>query len=168
MRIESMDDLFLEQIEDLYDAENRLLKALPKLAEASSSDKLSEAFRSHLEETKVHLERLEEIFSDLGRKPKGQTCEAMRELIREGEEVLEETDDPSLRDAALIAAASRVEHYEMAAYGSASSFAQTLGVPRVVSLLEATLKEERAADQKLTRIAESGVNEKALSASHVS
>src|ERR1700746_1089420 len=118
MKIETMEDLFLEQIEDLYDAEQRLVKALPKMAEASTSPELRQAIESHLGETKGQVTRLEQVFQYLRKKPKGQTCDAMKGLIEEGEDMISNIDQSPLRDAGLIAAANRVEHYEIAAYGS--------------------------------------------------
>ena len=162
MKIESMEDLFLEQIADLYDAEKRLVKALPKMAEASTSQTLSQALQSHLLETEGHVTRLEKIFRMLGKDPKGQTCDAMKGLISEGEDIVSDIDKSSLRDAGVIAAGNRVEHYEIAAYGSARTFAQTLGLTQAAALLEQTLQEEKKADQKLTQLAESMINEEAL------
>ena len=162
MKIESMEDLFLEQIEDLYDAEQRLVKALPKMAEASTSPELRQAFLSHLGETKEHVQRLEQVFQSLGKKPKAETCPAMKGLVEEGDEMVSNTDQSPLRDAALIASANRVEHYEIAAYGSARTFAKTLGHNAAVSLLNATLNEEKKADEKLTMLAESMINHEAL------
>jgi ferritin-like metal-binding protein YciE len=162
MKLESMEDLFLEQIEDLYDAEKRLVKALPKMAEASTSLSLRQAIQSHLMETEGHVSRLENIFRTLGKNAKGETCDAMKGLISEGEDMVSHTDPSPLRDAGIIAAANRVEHYEIAGYGSARTFAQTLGLREAASLLEQTLREEKAADQKLTQLAESMVNEEAL------
>jgi ferritin-like metal-binding protein YciE len=167
MKIDSMEALFLGQIEDLYDAEKRLVKALPKMAKASTTELLRQAFESHLEETKGHVERLEQIFSELGKKPKGKPCEAMKGLIEEGNEVVEEIDESPLRDAGLIAAANRVEHYEIAAYGTARTFAESLGMKKSAALLEKTLEEEKKADGKLTKIAESVVNDEALRGSAV-
>jgi ferritin-like metal-binding protein YciE len=167
MKIDSMEALFLGQIEDLYDAEKRLVKALPKMAKASTTELLRQAFESHLEETKGHVERLEQIFSELGKKPKGKPCEAMKGLIEEGNEVVEEIDESPLRDAGLIAAANRVEHYEIAAYGTARTFAESLGMKKSAALLEKTLEEEKKADAKLTKIAESVVNDEALRGSAV-
>jgi ferritin-like metal-binding protein YciE len=164
MKIESMEDLFLEQIEDLYDAERRLVKALPKMAEASTSQTLRQAFQSHLIETEGHVSRLEKVFGILGQDPKSHTCDAMKGLVSEGEDMVSDIDASSLRDAGLIASANRVEHYEIAAYGSARTFAQTLGLNEAASLLEQTLQEEKKADQKLTDIAESMVNSEALRA----
>lgn len=167
MTIDTMDDLFLEQIEDLYDAEKRLVKALPKMAEASTSQTLRQAFESHLEQTRGHVQRLETIFRQLGKDPKAETCEAMKGLIEEGEDTIGDIDNLSLRDAGVIAAANRLEHYEIAAYGSAKSFAKTLGYQEAVSLLEQTLQEEKDADKKLTSIAENTVNKEALRSSHL-
>jgi ferritin-like metal-binding protein YciE len=161
MNIESMQDLFLEQIQDLYDAEQRLTKALPEMADATSSPELRNAFEKHLGETEQHVMRLEQIFREMGRDPKATTCDAMKGLIKEGDSMVSDTDPSSIRDAGLIAAANRVEHYEIAAYGSARTFARHLGMQRAVSLLEQTLQEEKAADRKLTEIAESMVNSEA-------
>jgi len=162
MKIESMEDLFLEQVEDLYDAEKRLVKALPKMAEATTSITLRQAIQSHLMETEGHVSRLENVFRILGKDPKAQTCDAMKGLISEGEDVISDIDESPLRDAGIIAAANRVEHYEIAGYGSARTFAQILGLTEAASLLEQTLQEEKKADQKLTQLAESMVNEEAL------
>jgi ferritin-like metal-binding protein YciE len=160
----SFDDLFVNQIEDLYDAENRLTKALPKMAEAANSSQLKQAFQSHLTETEGHVSRLEQIFREINLEPTRETCEAMKGLIAEGEEMIKAHGDPNVKDAALIAAAQRVEHYEMAGYGTARAFAMRLGLTPAVNLLEQTLQEEKAADQKLTMIAESAVNQKASAA----
>jgi len=165
MKIETMEDLFLEQVEDLYDAENRLVKALPKMAEACTSTTLRQAFESHLLETEGHVTRLESVFRTLDRDPKSHTCDAMKGLISEGEDVISDIDESPLRDAGLIAAANRVEHYEIAAYGSARTFAETLGLVEAASLLEQTLQEEKRADQKLTQLAESMINDEALRSS---
>jgi ferritin-like metal-binding protein YciE len=162
MKIETMENLFLEQVEDLYDAEKRLVKALPKMAEASTSQTLRQAFESHLMETEGHVSRLENIFRILGQDPKSHTCDAMKGLISEGEDVVSDIDQSSLRDAGLIAAANRVEHYEIAAYGSARTFADILGLTEAALLLEQTLQEEKKADQKLTQLAESLINDEAL------
>src|ERR1700689_5259106 len=162
MKIETMEDLFLEQVEDLYDAERRLVKALPKMGEASTSQSLRQAFESHLLETEGHVTRLESVFRVLGQDPKAHTCDAMKGLISEGEEVISDIDESPLRDAGLIASANRVEHYEIAAYGSAPTFADILGLSEAASLLGQTLQEEKKADQKLTQLAESMVNDEAL------
>jgi ferritin-like metal-binding protein YciE len=160
-----MEDLFLDQIEDLYDAEKRLVKALPKMAEASTSPELRTAFQKHLRETENHVQRLERVFHSVGKDAKGKTCDAMKGLISEGEDVVDDIEESMLRDAGLIAAANRVEHYEMAAYGSARTFAEALGNQTAATELEATLKEEKNADEVLTRIATTSVNQQAL---HVS
>lgn len=154
----NLEDLLHEQIADLYDAERRLCDALPKMASAASSPQLKDAFNSHLSETKTQVQRLESVFELLGKKPERETCDAMRGLISEGEEMVEAKGDASVRDAALIAAAQRVEHYEMAGYGSARSFAAQIGRDDIASILQETLEEEKAADSKLTSIAEAGVN----------
>jgi ferritin-like metal-binding protein YciE len=161
---DSFNDLFVNQIEDLYDAEQRLTKALPKMAEAANSPQLKQAFQSHLTETEGHVSRLEQIFREVNVEPTRETCEAMKGLIAEGEEMIKAHGDPDVKDAALIAAAQRVEHYEMSGYGTARSFAQRLGFNQAVTLLEQTLQEEKAADAKLNSIAESSVNPKATSA----
>ena len=158
----------IESMEDLYDAEQRLVKALPKMAEASTSPELKQAFLSHLGETKGHVERLEQVFQSLGKKPRGQTCDAMKGLVEEGDEMVSNTDQSPLRDAGLIAAANRVEHYEIAAYGSVRTFAKTLGNAAAASLLDATLAEEKKADEKLTHLAEGMVNHQALHAAPAS
>jgi ferritin-like metal-binding protein YciE len=162
MKIESMEDLFLEQVEDLYDAEKRLVKALPKMADATTSQSLRQAIQSHLLETEGHVSRLEKVFRILGKDPTTHTCDAMKGLISEGEDVISDIEESPLRDAGIIAAANRVEHYEIAGYGSARTFAQILGLTDAASLLEQTLQEEKKADQKLTQLAEGMVNEEAL------
>jgi ferritin-like metal-binding protein YciE len=165
MKIQTMQDLFVEQIEDLYDAEHQLVKALPKMAKAATSPDLREAFESHLEQTKGHVERLEKVFATVNLKPKGQSCPAMRGLVEEGDEIVSNTEKSPLRDAGLIAAANRVEHYEIAAYGTARAFALTLGIETAVDLLQATLDEEVAADAALSELADSRVNDQALAIS---
>jgi ferritin-like metal-binding protein YciE len=157
----SLEDLFVNQIEDLYDAENRLTKALPKMADAASSSSLKQAFQSHLTETEGHVSRLETIFREVKAEPKRETCQAMKGLISEGEEMIDATGDNAVKDAALIAAAQRVEHYEISGYGTARTIAQQLGMTNVANLLQQTLNEEKAADQKLNTIAESSVNVRA-------
>ena len=156
--LNSMNDLLVEQLEDLFDAEQRLVKALPKMAEASNSSQLRQAFEQHLTETEGHVSRLERIFGQLGIEPKRETCQAMKGLIAEGEEMIGAKGSPDVKDAALIAAAQRVEHYEMSGYGSARTFAQRLGHTDIANTLQQTLREEAAADEKLTQIAESSVN----------
>jgi ferritin-like metal-binding protein YciE len=160
----SLNDLFVNQIEDLYDAENRLTQAIPKMADAASSNQLRQALQQHLTETQGHVSRLETVFRELNIEPKRETCQAMKGLIAEGEEMIKAKGDPDVKDAALIAAAQRVEHYEMSGYGTARALARRLGLTQAVNLLEHTLQEEKAADAKLNEIAESSVNVKASGA----
>ena len=155
MHLEDLRDLYIDQLRDLYNAENQLLKALPKMAKAASNEDLSQSFLDHLEETKGHVDRLKEIFDKLGKKPNGKTCKAMQGLVEEGAEAIDEDADPQVKDAGLIAAAQRVEHYEMAGYGTVRSFAKLLGDTQAAKLLQQTLEEEGAADKKLTKLAES-------------
>lgn len=154
----SFKDLFANQIEDLYDAEQRLTKALPKMAEAANSNQLKHAIQQHLTETQGHVSRLETVFREIALQPKRETCQAMKGLISEGEEMVNAKGDPDIKDAAIIAAAQRVEHYEIAGYGTARSFALRLGLRQAADLLQQTLNEEAAADRKLTQIAEGNVN----------
>jgi len=154
-------ELYIDELKDLFSAENQLVKALPKMAKAATSDKLRQGFEDHLEETKGHVQRLIQIFEALGESPKGKKCKGMEGLIEEGSEMEEEFDSAVL-DAGLIGAAQRVEHYEIAAYGTARSFAEELGESKHVSLLEATLAEEEATDEKLTKLSEE-VNQQANS-----
>jgi ferritin-like metal-binding protein YciE len=158
MKLGTMHDLFVDEVKDLYNAEHQLVKALPKMAKGASSPELQAAFEEHLEQTKVHAERLETIAEKLEFSPKGKKCKAMEGLIEEGAEVLEANGEPSVKDAALIAAAQRVEHYEMAGYGCARTFAQVLGYTDAADLLQETLDEEGDTDKRLTEIAESSVN----------
>ncbi len=160
-QLDNLKDLLVEQLEDLYDAENQLTKALPKMSQAASSPDLKNAFNTHLTETQGHVKRLEQVFQTLGEKKQAKTCKAMQGLIAEGDEVIKEKGAPEVKDAALIAAAQRVEHYEMAGYGSVRTFAQTLGLTDVANTLQQTLNEEGNADKKLTQIAEGRVNERA-------
>jgi ferritin-like metal-binding protein YciE len=146
-------DLYVDELKDLYSAENQLLKALPKMAKAASSEELKEGFEEHLEQTRGHVERLEQIFNSLEESPKGKKCMGMEGLVKEGSEVMDEDFDGALMDAALIGAAQRVEHYEIAAYGTVAEFAEILGESEHKSLLEATLQEEKEADEKLTQLA---------------
>ncbi|KAA0131566.1 ferritin-like domain-containing protein [Gimesia chilikensis] len=157
----SLEDLFVDQIQDLYDAENRLVEAIPQMAEAATTQELKTAFQSHLGETKEHVKRLEAVFKGLDREPKRVSCEAMKGLIKEGEEIVQAKGDPHVIDAALIAAAQRVEHYEIAGYGSARNFAQRLGKARLAEILQETLDEEGNADKILTQVAEESTNQAA-------
>ena len=163
MKLNSLRKLYLEELRDLYSAETQLVKALPKMAKGASSDELKEAFESHLEQTKEHVERLTEIFERLDEKPTGKTCKAMKGLIEEGSEMLEEDGEESVIDAGLIAAAQRVEHYEIAGYGTVRTFANLLGQDEAAELLQQTLDEEGETDKQLSELAEGIVNEKALS-----
>jgi ferritin-like metal-binding protein YciE len=156
--MESLRDLYVEELKDLYSAENQILKALPKMAKKASSDELRAAFEEHLEITRGQVERLESIFDDLERSPKGKRCKGMAGLIEEGSEMMKEDAEPDVLDAALISAAQRVEHYEIAAYGTVRTFADRLGLDKHSRLLQQTLDEEGDADKKLTQIAESSVN----------
>jgi ferritin-like metal-binding protein YciE len=161
MKLDSLRTLWVEEMRDLYNAENQLLKALPKMAKTASTPELKEAFETHLEETRTHVERLDEIFDKLGKKPSGKTCKAMKGLVEEGSEMMQQDGPDSVIDAGIIAAAQRVEHYEIAGYGVARTFASILGEDEAEDLLQETLDEEGAADEKLTEIAESIVNEDA-------
>lgn len=160
-KLNSLKDLFEHEIRDLYSAETQLTNALPKMAEKASDQKLKDAFQSHLEETKKQKERLEKVGEICNIDLKGEKCEAMAGLIREGEEMLKIDAEGDVRDAGLIGAAQRVEHYEIAGYGTARHYAKRLGLDDAVNLLEETLKEEKSADEKLNSIAINAVNEKA-------
>jgi ferritin-like metal-binding protein YciE len=149
-----MQDLFVQELKDLYNAENQLVKALPKMAKAAADPELQRAFQDHLKETMTQVNRLETIFAKMDISPKGKKCKAMEGLILEGKEVMEEYEDDTVRDAALIAAAQRVEHYEIAGYGCARTFAKLLGHDAAADLLQETLDEEGNADKLLTSIAE--------------
>ena len=153
MANEGLRDLYIDELKDLYSAENQLVRALPKMAKAASSDELKQGFEEHLEQTRGHVQRLEKIFKSLDESPKGKKCAGMEGLVKEGSEVMEEDFEGALMDAALIGAAQRVEHYEIAAYGTASEFAKILGESEHVTLLEETLQEEKETDEKLTELA---------------
>ena len=155
MEQNSLRELYIEELKDLYSAENQLLKAIPKMAKASESDDLRKGFEQHLEQTRGHVNRLEKIFGNLGESPKGKKCKGMEGLISEGGEMIEEHDESEMRDAGLISAAQRVEHYEIAGYGCVKTYATLLGDDQAASLLEQTLQEEKDTDQKLTQLAES-------------
>jgi ferritin-like metal-binding protein YciE len=157
----SLQDLFVEQLRDLHSAETQLVKALPKMAKAAESEELRTAFAQHLEETERQVERLDEIFEQLGERAKGKKCVAMEGLIEEAKELLHEDAEPDVLDAGLICAAQKVEHYEIASYGTVRTWAQVLGNQRAAELLNDTLQEEGAADKKLTALAERGLNQRA-------
>jgi len=150
---EGLKELYIDELKDIYNAENQLLKALPKMARAASSDELRTGFEEHLEQTKGHVQRLERIFKMLDESPKGKKCKGMEGLVEEGSELMKEDFEDALLDAALIGAAQRVEHYEIAAYGTVRAFAEELGESEQVSLLEETLEEEKETDEKLTELA---------------
>ena len=163
MAIATLHDLYVEELKDLYNAEHQILKALPKMAKAASHEELSQAFKDHLAETKTQVERLEKIFKALGVSPKGKKCKAMEGLLEEGQDVMAEDAEPAVLDAALIASAQRVEHYEMAGYGCVRTFARLLGYDEAADLLQETLDEEGTADKHLTELAESVINAQAVS-----
>jgi len=162
MKITDLHTLLVHELKDLYSAETQLLKALPQMAQAAKHSQLATAFRSHLEETREHVRRLETIFEGLDYEPGGQHCKGMEGLIAEGEDMVEEDAPDDVKDAGLITAAQRVEHYEMAGYGCARTFARQLGLDKIADLLQKTLDEEGAADKKLTSIAERSINQEAI------
>jgi ferritin-like metal-binding protein YciE len=162
-KLESMEDLFLHELKDLLSAERQMTKALPKLAKAAHSPKLKEAFEGHLAETEEHVVRLEQILSGMGVAVRAEKCEAMQGLIKEGDETVKLDGDPAVKDAALIAAAQRVEHYEIASYGCARTYAEQLGKLEFSGMLQQTLDEEKAADEKLTELAMADINARAPS-----
>jgi len=162
MEIDSLRKLYVEELKDLYSAEKQILQALPKMAKKASNTQLKAAFTEHLRQTEQQVQRLEQIFEALGKSPRGKKCKGMEGLLEEGKEVMQEDMDEETRDAALIAAAQRVEHYEIAAYGCAITHARVLGLEEVADLLEQTLVEEKHADERLSTIAEQEVNSSAL------
>jgi ferritin-like metal-binding protein YciE len=159
--LKSFDDLFVEQLQDLYDAEQRLVKAVPKMADAAHNSVLKAAFQDHLRQTQGQVTRLEQAFRMLGKSANPKTCEAMKGLIEEGQDAISASGDPDVKDAALIAAAQRVEHYEIAGCGTVRTVAQRLGRQDTARLLQQTLDEETATDKKLTSLAEQSINPKA-------
>jgi len=164
MKLDTLEDLFVHELKDLLSAEKQLVKALPKMAKGATSQALQNAFKEHLEQTKGQVERLEKIFSILGKSPRAEHCKAMEGLIEEGSDLLEEEGSPMVKDAALIGAAQRVEHYEIAAYGTTRTLAELLGQTEAVDLLQATLDEEKDTDEKLTELAMSEINPEAQAA----
>lgn len=160
-KLDTLADLFIEELRDLHSAESQLLEAIPAMAEAASDALLKGAFENHARQTGIHLERLERIFKELGENPRGRTCKAMKGLIAEGREHIEAKAGPAVKDAALIASAQRIEHYEIAGYGTARTFATLLGHGDAAALLRQTLEEEGDTDQRLTLIAQ-GLNVEAL------
>ncbi len=162
--MKSMEDLFHAVLQDVYFAEKQLLKALPKMAKKASNEKLANAFLKHRDQTEGQIERLDKAFEMIGKKAKGKKCEAILGIIAEGEEVIEEAEDDEVLDAGLIAAAQAAEHYEIARYGTLCAWAKQLGKPQLARLLHLTLEEERQTDELLTKLAETSVNEAAMSA----
>jgi ferritin-like metal-binding protein YciE len=154
MQLSELQELFIDELKDIYSAESQLVKALPKMAKAAASDELRSGFEKHLEQTKGHVARIEQIFQGLNDKPTGKKCKGMEGLIEEGDEVAKEDYEDDAKDAALIGAAQRVEHYEIAAYGTVRAMAERLGNTQAVKLLSQTLQEEKDTDEKLTELAE--------------
>jgi ferritin-like metal-binding protein YciE len=162
MSLDSMQDLFLNELKDVYNAEKQILRALPRMAKAADAPALQQAFTKHLRETEGQVQRLERIFKSLGQAARGKKCKGMEGLIEEGKEILEEEGAPEVIDAALISAAQRVEHYEIAAYGCLRTYAQLLGMDEADRLLEQTLQEEEATDKALSALGEGGINQAAV------
>lgn len=158
IKLENLEKLYIDELKDAYDFEHQILDALPKMEEAAVSPQLKEAFRAHRQETEGQVKRLEQVFNMLGRDPERKTCKGMKGLIAEGEEYIKAKGDDATIDAALVSAAQRVEHYEMAVYGTLRTFARALGHEDQATVLQQTLEEESSADEKLTRLAESGIN----------
>ncbi len=164
MQLKNLEDLYVEQLKDLYSAENQIIEALPKMAQAASNSDLKQAFQQHLEVTRTQKQRLEQIFQGLQKEPTGKHCKGMEGLIKEGEELIQKHGaDPDVKDAGLITAAQRVEHYEIAGYGTVATWADRLGHQDAAALLHQTLEEEEQTDERLTRIAESHINPAATS-----
>ncbi len=164
MKIQTMNDLYYAMLKDIYFAEKKLLKALPKMAKNATSPALRSSIQGHLEETNTHVERLEEVFESLGRPAKAEKCEAIEGLVSEAEDMMSESKDKQVLDAAIIAAAQKVEHYEIATYGTLCEFANALGYDEQASILRATLEEEKGANNKLTKLASSNINLRAIAA----
>lgn len=158
MKLDSLQKLYFDELKDVYNAENQITKALPKMAKAATSPELRKAFTNHLEETRGQIERLRQVFGDLGKRPAGKHCKGMEGLLEEGKEMMEGDAEPEVRDAALISAAQRVEHYEIAAYGTLRTYATQLGFEKQARLLQQTLDEEGKADKLLSNLAVSSVN----------
>ena len=165
MATKTMQDLLIEELRDIYHAEKQLTRALPKLAKAASNEKLKQAFQQHLEETRGQLERLEQVFEKLDTRTRGKHCHAMEGLVEEAKEIMEQGLPPELLDAALVVAAQKVEHYEIASYGSLVAYAQAAGLKEVADLLSQTLSEEKETDQKLNQLAISEINQRAVESS---
>lgn len=163
MRLNSLHNAFVDELRDLYSAENQITKALPQMIEAASSDKLKQAFQEHLDVTKNQIDRLKLVFKQLNESPSGETCKAMQGLIEEGSEVVEKNGNAQVKDAVLIAAAQKIEHYEIAGYGTVRTYAEMLGFEDVADLLQETLDEESETDEKLTELSEE-INQEAIEA----
>ena len=163
MKFDTLRDLYVDHLRDLLDAEHQIVKALPKMAKAASAPDLQKAFNDHLEQTQGHVQRLEQVFQSLGMAARGKKCKGMEGLIAEGQELMEENAEPDVLDAGMIAAAQKIEHYEMAGYGAVRTYAQILGMKDQVKLLQQTLDEEGMADKLLTQIAERHINADAAS-----
>jgi ferritin-like metal-binding protein YciE len=161
MKLETLRDLLIDEVADIYDAEHQIIEALPKMKKAAYSDKLKQSFQEHLDVTRQQVTRLEQVFELLDEKPHRKTCKAMKGLIKEGEDMIEEDADRDVKDAGLIASAQRVEHYEIAAYGTAMAYAKQLGLDQAIKLMSQTLEEEKKTDTNLTKLAESTINIKA-------
>jgi len=162
MKLQSVEDLFLQGLQYLYDAEKQLTQALPKMSQAASTPELKQAFEHHLQETKEHVGRAEEIFKQFGKQPEAKPNSVLKQMSQEAEQMIQNTDQSPVRDAALIVAGNQVEHFEIASYGSLRTFAELLGKQNVVAIIDKTLQEEKQADKKLTEIGEQNVNQKAM------
>lgn len=160
-KMKNLNDLFVETLEDLYDAENQIVKALPKMIDQAHSTELKQGFKDHLQVTQQQIQRLDQIFKEMKMQSKGKHCKGMEGLIKEGDEIMKENMKPEVKDAALIAAAQKIEHYEISGYGTARTFAQQLGHQNIAQMLDQTAKEEGQTDKKLTSLAESHVNAQA-------
>lgn len=158
MELKNLQDLFLDTLKDTYDAEHQITKALPKMAKAANNAELKKGFESHLKQTEEHIKRLEQVFEGMGKKATRKTCKGMKGLLEEGDEIMKEEGEPEVLDAGLIAAAQKVEHYEISAYGTLNSYANLMGESNAAKLFQQTLDEERQTDEKLTKLAESTVN----------
>jgi ferritin-like metal-binding protein YciE len=163
MKMQTLKDLYIDELKDVYDAENQIAKALPKMAKEATNEELRAAIEQHLDQTQTQIERLEQIFEELGEKAKGTKCEATKGLIEEAKRMMDDAEDEDVRDAAIIGSAQKVEHYEIAAYGTLRTYAELLGFDEQAELLQETLDEEKEADELLSQIAESSINPEAAS-----
>lgn len=163
MGVKSLNDLLVDELKDLFNAEKQITSALPKMAKKASSTELKNAFEEHLKQTENQIQRLEQIFKEMDMPARGKKCEGIEGIIKEAKSMMEETEDSEVLDAALIAAAQKVEHYEIASYGTVRTYAQELGLTKVADLLQETLDEESETNEKLTKLAETSINEAAIS-----